>query len=106
MSTAGVFIGAAVLAVGTYLIRIAGPILVNKVEMSPRTSALLDRAAIVLLVGVAMTGALFAGHEFVGWARPAGVAVGIIAALCRAPLVLVIILAAAVAAGLRIVGVA
>ncbi|GAA3724772.1 AzlD domain-containing protein [Gordonia hankookensis] len=106
MSTTGLFIGVGVLAVGTYLIRLAGPALRNRYEVSPQAAAVMDRAAIVLLVGVAATGALFAGHDLVGWARPAGVTVGIIAALCKAPLVVVVLLAALVAAGLRAAGVA
>ncbi|MYR06453.1 AzlD domain-containing protein [Gordonia sp. SID5947] len=106
MSTAALFMGVGVLAVGTYLIRLAGPALRSRYEVSPHAAAVMDRAAIVLLVGVAATGALYAGHEFVGWARPAGVTVGIIAALCKAPIVVVVILAAVVAAGLRAVGIA
>lgn len=106
MSGWGVAIGVAVLAGGTYLLRVAGPMLRTRVEMSQATSALLDRAAVVLLVGVALTGAMFDGAELVGWARPAGVAAGVIAALCKAPLVLVVIVAAGITAGLRAVGVA
>ncbi|AZG45196.1 AzlD domain-containing protein [Gordonia insulae] len=106
MSGTGLLAGVAVLAVGTYLIRLAGPALRSRFEVSRQTAALLDRAAIVLLVAVAATGALFVGHDFIGWACPAGVVVGVIAALRRAPLVVVVILAAGVAAGLRAVGVA
>ncbi|MFW0795632.1 AzlD domain-containing protein [Gordonia sp. CPCC 205515] len=102
----GVWVGVAVLAGGTYLLRVAGPMLRTRVEVSPRTAAVLDRAAIVLLVGVALTGALFDGPDLIGWARPAGVAAGVLAALCKAPLVLVVVIAAGVAAGLRAVGVA
>ncbi|GAB88678.1 AzlD domain-containing protein [Gordonia rhizosphera] len=105
MSGLDLFAGVALLAGGTYVIRLAGPALRRRVEVSEQTAALLDRAAIVLLVGVALTGALFVGQDFAGWARPAGVAIGVGAALCRAPLVVVIVLAAAVAAGLRAAGV-
>ncbi|MFT4128317.1 MAG: AzlD domain-containing protein [Gordonia sp. (in: high G+C Gram-positive bacteria)] len=93
------------LAVGTYLLRLAGPLLRNRVRVSARVAALLDRAAIVLLVAVAATGALYAGSEFAEWARPVGVGVGILAALCRAPVVVVVIVAVAATAGLRVVGV-
>ncbi|MAU82049.1 AzlD domain-containing protein [Gordonia sp. Z-3] len=106
MSTIDLLAGAALLAVGTYLIRVAGPALRNRYEVSPTAAALLDRAAILLLVGVAVTGAVFAGQEFAGWARPAGVAVGVVAAVCRAPLMIVILLAAGVTAGMRALGVA
>ncbi|NDK89332.1 AzlD domain-containing protein [Gordonia desulfuricans] len=99
-------IGVATLALGTYLLRIAGPALRSRMSVSPRIAALMDRAAVVLLLAVAATGAIYAGHDFAGWARPAGVAVGVIAAICRAPIAAVVILAAATAAGLRAVGVA
>ncbi|MEE3849116.1 AzlD domain-containing protein [Gordonia sp. LSe1-13] len=106
MNATELAIGVAVLAVGTYLIRLAGPALRNRFEVSPRAAAVMDRGAIVLLVGVAITGALFVGQDLVGWARPAGVAVGIVAALCRAPIIVVVLLAAGTAAGLRACGVA
>ncbi|MDH3005182.1 MULTISPECIES: AzlD domain-containing protein [Gordonia] len=99
-------IGIAVLAVGTYLIRLAGPLLRNRLTVSANTEELMDRATVVLLVAVALTGAFFVDHDFAGWARPAGVAVGILAAVLRAPLAVVVILAAATAAGLRAVGIA
>ncbi|MXP22860.1 AzlD domain-containing protein [Gordonia sp. HNM0687] len=106
MTTAQLMTGVAVLAVGTYLIRVTGPALRSRYEVSPGAAELMDRAAIVLLVGVALTGAVFAGQEIAGWARPAGVAVGIVAAVWRAPLIVVIVLAAGVTAGLRACGVA
>ncbi|MCH5641922.1 MULTISPECIES: AzlD domain-containing protein [unclassified Gordonia (in: high G+C Gram-positive bacteria)] len=98
----GIAVG--VLAVGTYLIRLAGPTLRNRITISSATEALLDRAAIVLLVAVAVTGTMFVDHDFAGWARPAGVGVGVVAALCKAPIAVVVILAAATAAGLRLLG--
>ncbi|ATD70036.1 MULTISPECIES: AzlD domain-containing protein [Gordonia] len=97
-------IGIAVLAVGTYLIRLAGPLLRNRLTVSATAEKLMDRATVVLLVAVALTGAVFAGHDFAGWARPAGVAVGVLAAVLRAPIAVVVILAAATAAGLRALG--
>ncbi|GAC54050.1 AzlD domain-containing protein [Gordonia amicalis] len=97
-------IGIAVLAVGTYLIRLAGPLLRNRLTVSATAEKLMDRAPVVLLVAVALTGAVFAGHDFAGWARPAGVAVGVLTAVLRAPIAVVVILAAATAAGLRALG--
>ncbi|MET4164579.1 MULTISPECIES: AzlD domain-containing protein [Gordonia] len=103
---ASLAIGVALLAVGTYAMRAAGPVLRNRISVSQATEKLMDRAAVVLLVAVALTGAFFIDHDFAGWARPAGVAVGVIAALLKAPLAVVVILAAATAAGLRALGVA
>ena len=51
------------------------------------------------------TAALMAGSEFAGLARPAGVLVGALLAWRRAPFVVVVIAAAAVAALLRLAGV-
>lgn len=99
-------IGITVLALGTYAMRAAGPVLRNRISVSDAVEKLLDRATVVLLVAVALTGAFFIDHDFAGWARPAGVTVGVIAALLRAPLAVVVILAAATAAGLRALGVA
>ena len=99
-------VGITVLALGTYAMRAAGPVLRNRISVSDAVEKLLDRATVVLLVAVALTGAFFIDHDFAGWARPAGVTVGVVAALLRAPLAVVVILAAATAAGLRALGVA
>ena len=99
-------VGITVLALGTYAMRAAGPVLRNRISVSDAVEKLLDRATVVLLVAVALTGAFFIDLDFAGWARPAGVTVGVIAALLRAPLAVVVILAAATAAGLRALGVA
>jgi hypothetical protein len=63
------------------------------------------RTAVVLLVALSATAALTQGHEFAGWARPIGVLVAGVLAWRRAPFVVVIVVAAAVAAGLRLAGV-
>lgn len=101
-----VAVGIGLLAVGTYAIRVAGPVLRKRISVSEAAEKLMDRATVVLLVAVALTGAFFVEHDFAGWARPAGVTVGVIAALLKAPLAVVVILAAATAAGLRALGVA
>ena len=51
------------------------------------------------------TAALTQGHGFAGWARPAGVLVGGVLALRRAPFPVVIVAAAATTAGLRLAGI-
>ncbi|GEE01634.1 hypothetical protein nbrc107696_22360 [Gordonia spumicola] len=101
------FAGAlALLAAGTYGIRLAGLLLRTRVTVSPQVEAAIERATIVLLIAVALTGALFTGDELTGPARPIGVAVGVAAAWFKAPLVVVIIGAAATTALLRLMGVA
>lgn len=101
------FAGAvALLAGGTYLMRVAGTALRARLDLSPATEAVMERATIVLLMAVAVTSTLFVGSDLAGPARPIGVAVGILAAVLRAPLVVVIVVAAATTAVLRVAGLA
>ncbi|GAB16578.1 hypothetical protein GOEFS_006_00310 [Gordonia effusa NBRC 100432] len=101
------FAGAiALLAGGTYLIRVAGPQLRARLDVTPRVEAVLERATIVLLIAVALTSTLFIGSDVAGPARPIGVAVGILAAVLRAPLIVVIVAAAGTTAALRAAGMA
>jgi branched-subunit amino acid transport protein len=94
-----------VLAVGTYLLRLAGPLLRDRLEVPERAQRLMSLAAVALLAALVATQALTAEGEFAGWARPAGVAVGAIAVWRRLPFVVVVIVAAGTAAGLRWLGV-
>ncbi|MBO1334888.1 AzlD domain-containing protein [Streptomyces sp. VRA16 Mangrove soil] len=94
-----------VLAAGTYAFRLAGPLLHGRVRLPDRVQELLTSGATVLLVALLATGALMAGHEFAGWARPAGVLVGGVLAWRRAPFALVVVGAAAVTGLLRLAGV-
>jgi branched chain amino acid efflux pump len=102
-----------VLAAGTYAFRIAGPLLRSRLakahggtaELPPRLSELLSTAATVLLVALIATSALTEGGGFAGIALPAGVLAGGVLAWRKAPFVVVVVVAAAVAAGLRALGV-
>ncbi|MGI5130775.1 AzlD domain-containing protein [Pseudonocardia sp. CA-107938] len=93
------------LAAGTYLLRLAGIVLRGRLTVPQHVERLLDLGATALLVALAATAALTAAGGFAGWARPAGVAVGLVAAWWRVPFVLVVVLAAATTAGLRLLGV-
>jgi branched-subunit amino acid transport protein len=93
------------LALGTYLFRLAGPVLRRRVRLPGRLHGLLSSAAVVLLIALAATSALVQGHSFAGWARPAGVAAGGVLAVRRAPFPVVVIAAAATTAVLRLCGV-
>lgn len=104
MSTS-VLLAVAALGAGTFAFRFAGPLLRARVTVPPRIENLLDRAAIVLLVAVLATAALTEDHGFAGFARPAGVLVGGVLAWRRAPIVVVVLAAAATAAGIRLLGV-
>ncbi|MDR7303267.1 AzlD domain-containing protein [Haloactinomyces albus] len=90
------------LAAGTYALRVAGPLLRDRVRLSERWQRLLSIAAITLLGAFVVTSALFESGGFAGWARVAGVAVGGVLAWRRAPFVVVVLAAAATTAGLRV----
>ena len=93
------------LAAGTYLTRLAGLVLRDRLRLPARVQRYVDLGATALLVALVTTAALLDGSAFAGWARPAGVAVGALAAWRRAPFVLVVVLAAGTTAGLRALGV-
>ena len=94
-----------ILAAGTYLLRLAGLALRDRLRLPGRVDRYVDLGATALLVALVAVGALLDGDEFAGWARPVGVAVGALAAWRRAPFVVVVLLAAGTAAGLRALGV-
>jgi branched-subunit amino acid transport protein len=93
------------LGAGTYLMRLAGIVLRGRVSVPERVERYLDLGATALLVALVATAALTDGTGFAGWARPAGVAVGALAAWRKVPFVLVVVLAAGTTAGLRLLGV-
>jgi branched-subunit amino acid transport protein len=105
MNTPVLLVGILVLAVGTFSLRFAGPALRSRFEVPERAQQVLAVAAIVLLTALVATSALTEGHGPAGIARPAGVLVGGVLAWRKAPFVLVVVTAAATAAGLRLLGV-
>lgn len=94
------------LAAGTYAMRLAGPLLAERVRIPDHVQRLLGLAATALLAALVATAALVDGDGFAGWARATGVAVGAVAAWRRAPFVVVVVLAAVTTAALRAGGVA
>jgi branched-subunit amino acid transport protein len=101
----GLLVATLVLGAGTFALRLAGPLLRARVALSPRVEGLMTRATVVLLAALVGTAALLDGARFAGLARAAGVAVGGILAWRGAPFVVVVLAAAATAAGLRLLGV-
>ncbi len=101
----GVVVAMLLLAVGTYALRLTGPLLHGRVEIPVRVRELLAGAAVVLLVALLATGALTEDGGFAGWARPAGVLVGGVLAWRGAPFAVVVLGAAVTAAALRVLGV-
>ena len=94
-----------ILAVGTFSLRFAGPALRSRFEVPERAQRFLAAAAIVLLTALVATSALMQDEGPAGIARPAGVLVGGILAWRKAPFVVIVVAAAATAAGLRLLGV-
>jgi branched-subunit amino acid transport protein len=105
VSTTALVIVIAVLAVGTYALRLAGVVLVDRLRLSAPVARLLPLSAVALLAALAATAALTEGGGFAGVARPVGVLAGVIAAWRRLPFVAVVLIAAATAALLRLAGV-
>jgi branched-subunit amino acid transport protein len=96
--------GILVLGGGTYAFRAAGPFLGARLSLSDRSKHLADAATVVLLTALVAVAALVEGGGPAGIARPAGVLVAGVLAWRRAPFVIVVIAAAAVAAALRLAG--
>ncbi|HVV22690.1 MAG TPA: AzlD domain-containing protein [Pseudonocardiaceae bacterium] len=93
------------LAGGTFACRLTGPLLHGRIRLGPRVTRLLSVGASVLLVALVATSALTQGHDFAGWARPAGVLVGGVLAARKVPFLVVVAAAVATTAGLRLAGV-
>lgn len=93
------------LAAGTYCFRVCGPVLHRRIELSERVRWMLSVAATVLLCALVATSALTTGHSLAGWARPAGVLVGGLLAVRRAPFLVAVVAAVVTTATLRLLGV-
>jgi len=94
------------LAAGTYGFRVAGVLLRDRLQLPEWARLLLPVGAAALLAALAATAALTEAGGFAGYARPAGVLVGLVLAWRRAPFVLVVVAAAGTTALLRLLGVA
>ncbi|QSB17426.1 AzlD domain-containing protein [Natronosporangium hydrolyticum] len=92
------------LALGTYAFRLAGVLLADRLTLPESVRRLLPLAAVALLTALAVTAALTEAGSPAGVARPGGVLVGLILAWRRLPFAVVVVAAAATAAGLRLLG--
>ena len=98
-------VGIAILSVGTYLMRLGGAKLGNRLAFSERSQALLSDAATVLLFSVALATTFYEGEHFSGMARVLVVSFAVFLAWRKAPLIVVIFAAAIVTALLRLAGI-
>ena len=97
--------GIAILSLGTFLMRLGGAKLGNRLAFSERSQALLSDAATVLLFSVALATTFDEGEHFSGRARVLGVSFAVFLAWRKAPLIVVIFAAAIVTALLRLAGI-
>jgi len=91
------------LALGTFAFRLVGPMLHARITFSARARQLLETSAVVLLAALVLLSGLTEEHGFADPARPLGVAVGGVLAWRKAPFLVVVVSAAAVAALVRLV---
>ncbi|MBA4023856.1 MAG: branched-chain amino acid transporter [Gordonia sp.] len=96
--------GIAVLAVGTYAFRFAGPVLAARWTLPDRLQQLTTAGTVVLLAALVATSTFTDGGDIATPARVLGVAVGGVLAWRRAPFVVVVLAAAGTAALLRLAG--
>ena len=93
----------AVVGVATVAFKASGPVLLGRRELPPRVAALVEVLAPAMLAALVVTQAVGGDRELVFDVRLAGVAAGAVAVALRAPLVVVMAVAAAVAALIRLV---
>jgi hypothetical protein len=97
-----VWITVAVLTAGTFLAKATGTLVLGGRDLSPRALNVTALVAPAILAGLVMYETLGAADGgVVVDARAAGLGAGLVAILARAPMLVVMLVAAAVAAGLR-----
>lgn len=110
METLPFFIALAGLAGGTYFMRLLGVRLGARAraggETTEPTGARLwmDRAVVVLVLAVAVTGGFFDGQDVADPGRVLGVAAGMIAGVLRVPMLVCVLIGMVVCAVVRATG--
>jgi branched-subunit amino acid transport protein len=104
VSTHTIILVIIVLGVGTYALRLLGAILRERGSLPEPLARLLPLGAAALLMALVATAALTDAGHVAGVARPVGVLAGAVAAWRRLPFLAVVVIAAATAAGLRVLG--
>lgn len=100
-----IFIGIAVLTLGTYLIRYSGFYLADRITFKEHHKQLLADSACVLLFTLAIFNTLFSETHFSGISKIVGVAVAVVFAWKKYSLIVVILVAMLVTASLRYLGI-
>ena len=96
----------AAIGIGTMAIKAAGPVLLGGRPLPPRVQSVVAMLAPALLAALVATATFGTGQQLMLDARLIGVAVAAVALLLRAPILVVVILAAAGAALARVTGLA
>ena len=92
----------AVIGAVTILLKASGPVLLGGRELPPRALALVEVLAPAMLAALVVTQTVGGDREIVFDERIVGVAAGVVAIWLRAPLIVVMVVAAAVAALIRL----
>ena len=92
----------AVVGAVTILFKASGPLLLGGRELPPRALALVEVLAPAMLAALVVTQTIGGDREIVFDERLVGVAAGAVAIRLRAPLIVVMVVAAAVAALIRL----
>lgn len=91
-----------VVGAATMLFKASGPVLLGQRQLPPRVAAVVAVLAPAMLAALVVTQAVAGDHELVLDERLAGIAAGGAAIALRAPLVVVMVVAAAVTALIRL----
>jgi hypothetical protein len=92
----------AVLAVGTAVFKLLGPVIAGGKEPPPAMVRVIDLLTPALLTALVVTSTVSTGRDLVLDARAAGVALGLVLLLLRVPLVVALLAAALAVAGIRL----
>ncbi len=92
----------AVVGAGTILFKASGPVLLGRRTLPPRVTAVVDLLAPAMLAALVVTQTVGGDREVVLDERLVGIAAGAVAILLRAPLLVVMVSAAAAAALVRL----
>ena len=92
----------AAVGIATILFKSAGPVLLGTRELPPRVASVVEVLAPAMLAALVVTQTVGGDRELVLDARLAGVAAGAVAVWLRAPLLVVMAVAAAAAALIRL----
>jgi branched-subunit amino acid transport protein len=92
----------AVLGAVTMMFKAAGPVVLGRRELPARVASVVDVLAPAMLAALVVTQTVGGDRELVFDERLAGVAAGAVAVWLRAPLIVVMVVAAATAALIRL----